>query len=171
MDEAIQFAIEMSEANWNNVKNDLQNLTPEEIDWRPLPYANNINLLVKHLRVVEEVFVSRLEQGEQSPYSAGPSVQKLTDSVPQNFGRNMQQLEEFHHRFLAALRATTLAELKRKTFLTPFAQGPQPSNTLPLAEISHLATHRGQIRTIRNLYRRAHGEQGLFLPQNPTFGE
>jgi hypothetical protein len=40
-----------------------------------------------------------------------------------------------------------------------------------LAEISHLATHRGQIRTIRNLYRRARGEPGLFLPQNPTFGE
>ncbi|MGH8064335.1 MAG: DinB family protein [Candidatus Entotheonellia bacterium] len=171
MDEAIQLAIEMSEANWNNVKNDLKNLTPEEIDWRPLPQANNINVLVKHLRVVEELLFSRLEQGEQSPYRDGPSVQKLTDSVPQNFDRNMQQLEAFHHRFIAALRATTLAELKRKTFLTPFAQGPQPANTLLLGEISHLATHRGQIRTVRNLYRKARGEQGLFLPQNPTFGE
>ena len=171
MDEAIQYAIEMSEATWGNIKNDLKNLTAEEIDWRPLPYANNINVLVKHLRVVEEVFVSRLEQGEHSPYGDGSSVQKLTDAVPQHFERNLQQLEEFHQRFIAALRATTLAELKRKTFFTPFAQGPQPSNTLPLAEISHLATHRGQIRTIRNLYRRARGEPGLFLPQNPTFGE
>jgi hypothetical protein len=83
----------------------------------------------------------------------------------------MQQLDEFHHRFIAALRATTLAELTRKTFLTPFAQGPQPAHTLLLGEISHLATHRRQIRTIRNLYRKARGEQGLFLPQNPTFGE
>jgi hypothetical protein len=171
MDEALQLAIEMSEATWNNVKNDLKTLTPEEIDWRPLPYANNLNVLVKHLRVVEEVFVSRLEQGAQSPYGNGPGVQRLTDSVPPNFDRNLQQLEEFHLRFIAGMRATTLAELKGKTFLTPFAQGPQPSNTLPLAEISHLATHRGQIRTIRNLYRRARGEQGLFLPENPTFGE
>ena len=84
MDEAIQFAIEKSEANWNNIKNDLKDLIPEEIDWRPLPYANNSNVLVKYLRVVEEVFVSRLDQGEQSPYSDGPSVQKLTESVPQN---------------------------------------------------------------------------------------
>jgi hypothetical protein len=84
-------------------------LRNEEIDWRPLPYANNINVLVKHLRVVEELFVSRLEQGEQSPFSNGPSVQQLTDAVPQNFDRNKLQLEEFHHRFIATLRATTMA--------------------------------------------------------------
>lgn len=171
MDEAIQLAIEMSEANWNNFKNDLKNTTADEVDWRPLPQGNNINVLMKHLRVVEELFLSRLEQGEQSPYKDGASVQKLTDSVPVDFEQNMKSLEEFHHRFVAALRATTLADLQRKTFLTPFAQGPQPANTLLLAEISHLATHRGQIRTLRNLYRKARGEQGLFLPQNPTFGE
>jgi uncharacterized damage-inducible protein DinB len=171
MDDAIQLAIEMSEANWNNFKNDVKNLTADEINWRPLPQGNNINVLVKHLRVVEELILSRLDQGEQSIYKDGPSVQKLTDAVPQDFKQNMTELDDLHNRYIAALRSTTLAELKRRTFLTPFAQGPQPANTLLLAEISHLATHRGQIRTIRNLYRRARGEQGLFLPQNPTFGE
>jgi transcriptional regulator of met regulon len=170
MDEAIQLAIEMSEANWNNVKNDLSNTTPDEIDWRPLPQGNNINVLIKHMRVVAELLLSRLEDGTQSPYTDGESVQKLTDSVPVNFEQNMKALEEFHNRFIAALRSTTLAELRRKTFLTPFAPGPQPANALLLGEIGHLATHRGQIRTIRNLYRKARGEQGLFLPQNPTFG-
>ena len=67
MDEALQLAIEMSEATWNNIKNDLKNLTPEEFNWRPLPYANNLNVLVKHLRVVEEGFVSRLEQRGTEP--------------------------------------------------------------------------------------------------------
>jgi uncharacterized damage-inducible protein DinB len=171
MDEAIQLAVEMSEANWNNFKNDVKGLTADEINWRPLPQGNNINVLVKHLRVVEELFLSRLEQGERNPYTDGPSVQKLTDSIPQDFDRNMQELEEFHNRFLAAVRSTTLAELRRKTFLTPFAQGPQPTNTLLLAEISHLATHRGQLRSIRNLYRRSRGEPGLFFPQNPMIGE
>lgn len=171
MDEAIQLAIEMSEANWNNFKNDVKGLTPEEINWRPLPQGNNINVLTKHLCVVEELFLSRLQQGEQSPYKDAAGVQKLTDSVPLNYEQNLKELEEFHTRFIAALRTTTLADLKRKTFLTPFAQGPQPANTLLLAEISHLATHRGQIRSMRNLYRRARGEPGLFLPQNPTFGE
>jgi transcriptional regulator of met regulon len=171
MDEAIQLAIEMSEANWHNFKNDLRDLTPDEINWRPLPQANNVNVLMKHLRVVEELLLSGLEHGEQSPYKDAAGVQKLTDSVPLNFDQNMQELEGFHTRFISALRPTTLAELKRKSFLTPFAQGPRPANTLLLAEISHLATHRGQIRTIRNLYRKSRGEPALFLPQNPTFGE
>ena len=171
MDEAIRLAIEMSEANWTSFKNDLKNLTPDEINWRPLPQGNNVNVIMKHLRVVEELMLSRLEQGEQSPYGDAAGVQKLTDAVPLNFDQNMKELEEFHTRFITALQGTTLAELKRKSFLTPFAQGPRPANTLLLAEISHLATHRGQIRTLRNLYRKAHGEPALFLPQNPTFGE
>jgi uncharacterized damage-inducible protein DinB len=171
MDDAIQLVIEMSEANWNNFKNDVKDLTADEIDWRPLPQGNNIHALVRHLRGVEELFLSRLEEGEQSPYRDAASVQKFTDSLSQDFGQNMKELEDLHNRFISALRSTTVAELKRKTFLTPFAQGPQPANTLLLAEISHLATHRGQIRTIRNLYRKTRGEQGLFLPRNPTFGE
>jgi hypothetical protein len=95
MDEAIQLTIEMSEANWNNFKNDLKNTTADEVDWRPLPQGNNINVLMKHLRVVEELFLSRLEQGEQSPYKDGASVQKLTDSVPVDFEQNRSLLRSF----------------------------------------------------------------------------
>ena len=171
MDEALQLAIEMIEANWNNFKNDLKDLTPEEIDWRPLPQANNINILMKHLRVVEELFLSRLEEGERNPYQDAASVQRLTDSIPLHFEQNLKDLEAFHNRFVAALRTTTVADLKKKSFSTPFARGPQPANALLLAEISHLASHRGQIRTFRNLYRRARGEPGLFFPQNPMIGE
>jgi uncharacterized damage-inducible protein DinB len=171
MDEAIQLAIEMSEANWNNFKNDVKGLTADELNWRPLPHGNNINALVRHVRGVEELFLSRLERGEQSPYKDAATVQQLTDSIPHDFEQNMKGLEDLHNRFISALRSTTLTELRRKTFVTPFARGPQPANALLLGEISHLATHRGQIRTIRNLYRKARGEQGLFLPQNPTFGE
>jgi uncharacterized damage-inducible protein DinB len=170
MDEAIQLAIEMSEANWNNFKNDVKGLTADELHWRPTQHGNNINVLVRHVRGVEELFLSRLEQGPQSPYKDAASVQRLTDSISQDFEENMNELEDLHNRFISVLRSTTLAELRRKTFVTPFAQGPQPANMLLLAEISHLATHRGQIRTIRNLYRKARGEKGLFLPQNPTFG-
>jgi uncharacterized damage-inducible protein DinB len=171
MNEAIQLAIEMSEANWNNFKNDVKGLTADELNWRPLPHGNNINALVRHVRGVEELFLSRLERGEQSPYKDAATVQQLTDSIPHDFEQNMKELEDLHNRFISVLRSTTLTELRRKTFVTPFARGPQPANALLLGEISHLATHRGQIRTIRNLYRKARGEQGLFLPQNPTFGE
>jgi uncharacterized damage-inducible protein DinB len=171
MDEAVQLAIEMSEANWNNFKNDVKGLTADELNWRALPHGNNINALVRHVRGVEELFLSRLVQGEQSPYKDAASVQRLTDAIPQGFEQNMNQLEDLHNRFISALRSMTLAELRRRTFITPFAQGPQPANVLLLAEISHLSTHRGQIRTLRNLYRKARGEQALFLPQNPTFGQ
>lgn len=171
MDEALQLAIEMIEANWNNFKNDLKDLTPEEIDWRPLPQANNLNILMKHLRVVEELFLSRLEEGEHTPYKDAASVQQLTDSIPLNFEQNLKDLEAFHNRFVAALRTTTLADLKKRVFYTPFAQGAQPANALLLAEIGHLASHRGQMRTFRNLYRRTRGEPGLFFPHNPMIGE
>ncbi|MBI3326485.1 MAG: DinB family protein [Nitrospinae bacterium] len=173
MDDALQLAIEMSEQNWTAFKNTLKDLTPDEIDWRPLPQANNIHALMKHLRVAEEWYVTGLEQGEESPYQDAASVEQLTDSVPLNFEQNLKELEEWHNRFIAALRGTTLADLKRKTFLSQVlpGQSPRPANTLLLREIMHLAAHGGQIRTIRNLYRKTRGEQGLFLPQNPLFAE
>lgn len=33
----------------------------------------------------------------------------------------------------------------------------------------HLAMHCGQIRTIRNLYRKTRGEPARFVPDNPTY--
>ncbi len=173
MDEALQLAIEMSEQNWNNFQNDLKDLTPNEIDWRPLPQANNIDALMKHLRVTEEWYVTGIEKGEQSPYQDAASIERLTESVPLNFAQNLKDLEALHNWFIAALRTTTLADLKRKTFLSQVlpGSGPRPANTLLLREMMHIAMHRGQIRTIRNLYRKTRGEQGLFLPQNPLFAE
>ena len=173
MDEALQLAIEMSEQNWAAFKNAVKGLTPDEIQWRPLPQANNINALMKHLRVTEEWYATGIEKGEQSPYHDRGSIEQLTDSVPLNFEQNLKELEEFHNRFIATLRATTLADLRRKTFLSQIMPGqePRPANTLLVREIMHLAAHGGQIRTIRNLYRTTRGEQGLFLPQNPLFAE
>ena len=171
MDEAIQFAIEMSETTWNAFKAELKDLTPDEINWRPLPQANNIAVLIHHLRLVEELFLAQLERGEQAPYKDAPSVQKLTGSVPLNYEQNLREFEELHHRFLSYLRHTTLAELKRQAFVTPFAQGSRPWNAVLFSEISHLTLHRGQIRTLRNLYRTTRGEQALFAPQNPTFSD
>jgi uncharacterized damage-inducible protein DinB len=169
MDEAIELAIEMSETTWNAFKNELKDLTPEEIAWRPVPQGNNIAVIVKHLRVVEELFLTQLEQGEQSPYKDGASVRHLTSSVPLNFEQNLKEVDVLHSRFVQALQQTTLAELKRKTFVAPSGQGGRPANSLLFSEIGHLTLHRGQIRTLRNLYRRTREEPGLFAPQNATF--
>jgi hypothetical protein len=173
MDEALQLAIEMSEQNWMSFQNDLKDLTAEEIQWRPLPQANNISAIMRHLRATEEWYVAGIEHGEQSPYQDTASVEQLTASVPLNFEQNVKDLEALHHRFLAALRNTTLAALQRQTFLSQVmpGQSPRPAHTLLLREMMHLAMHRGQIRTIRNLYRTTRGEPGLFIPHNPLFAE
>jgi hypothetical protein len=47
----------------------------------------------------------------------------------------------------------------------------QSKDSLIFRDIRHLITHTGQMRTLRNLYRRTKGEKGLFFPENPTFRE
>jgi hypothetical protein len=43
--------IELNWYLWFHVRNDLRDLEPQEIDWRPLPQANNLNTIVRHLRI------------------------------------------------------------------------------------------------------------------------
>jgi hypothetical protein len=85
MDEALQLVIEMNEWTWKRFKDDLRDVTPEEIDWRPLPQANTINAILKHLRVEAQWSLASLEHGEHSPYQHTASVQQLTDSIPLDF--------------------------------------------------------------------------------------
>ena len=99
-DDAIQLAMDMSDTTWNAFKAELKDLTPDEISWRPLPQANNIAVLIHHLRVAEELFLVQLEQGERSPYTDAPSVQHLTDAVPLDDEQNLREFEAWHERFL-----------------------------------------------------------------------
>jgi Protein of unknown function (DUF664) len=171
MDEALQLVIEMNESIWKRFKADLTDVTPEEIDWRPLPQANTINAILKHLRVEAEWYVVSLERGEQSPYQSTASVQQLTDSIPLDFERNLTELEALYTRFITALRQTTLTALKQQTVLAQVFPGgaPHTADLLSFRQAMHLAVHWGQIRTLRNLYRRTRGEPGRFFPDNPTF--
>jgi DinB superfamily len=173
MDEALQLVIEMNEWTWKRFKDDLTDITLEEINWRPLPQANNINAILKHLRVEAEWYVASLEHGEQSPYQDTASVQQLTDAIPLDFERNLQELEELYTRFIEASRRTTLAALKQQTVLGQVFPGgaPHPAHLLSFRQAVHLAMHWGQIRTLRNLYRKTRGEPGRFFPHNPTFPE
>lgn len=102
MDEALNLVIEMNESTWQRFKDDLRDIAPEEIDWRPLPQANTINAIIKHLRVEAEWYVASLEYGEQSPYQDTASAQQLTDSIPLDFERNLQELEVLYTRFIEA---------------------------------------------------------------------
>jgi hypothetical protein len=100
MDDAIQLAIDLSDTTWKAFKGEVQDLTPDELHWRPLPQANTIAALIHHLRVVDELFVAPLEQGEHSPYTDVPSVQQLTDAVPLDDEQNLRDFEAWHARFI-----------------------------------------------------------------------
>ena len=171
MDEALRLVIEMNERTWKRFKDDLKDVTPEEIDWRPLPQANTINAILKHLRVEAEWSLASLEHGEHSPFQDTASVRRLTYSIPLDFDRNLKELEALYSQFIAALRRTTLAALQQQTVLDQVFPGgaPHTADLLSFRQAVHLAVHWGQIRTLRNLYRRTRGEPGRFFSDNPTF--
>ena len=177
MDEALQVVIEMSELIWKGFKDALKDVTPEEINWRPLPQANSINVIVRHLRIEAEWHVASLERGEPMPgVHVSADVQQWIDSVPLDFERNLKELEELYTRFIAALRRTTLAGLEQQSELAyqgagqgPRFPGAHRAHLLSFHQTVHLVAHGGQICTIRNLYRKTRGEPARFFPENPSF--
>ncbi len=166
MDEALQLVIEIHESIWARFKGDLKDVTEEEVNWRPVPQANTINLILRHLRIEASEHLANLDHGAQR-------VQQPSGSVPLDFERNLNELEELFTGFIAVLRRTTLAELQQLTLLayqdSPPGRGSRPPHFLAFHQVLHLATHWGQIRTIRNLYRKTRGEPARFFPDNPTF--
>jgi hypothetical protein len=171
MDEALRLVVEMNEQLWHRFKAELHEVTPEEIDWRPLPQANTINAILRHLRVEAAWYLASLEHGEQSPYHDTASVEQLAASVPLDFEQNLQELGDLYTRFIAALRQTTLAVLQQQTVRAEIFPGgaPHPAHLLSFRQAVHLAMHWGQIRTICNLYRKTRGELARFFPDNATF--
>lgn len=172
MDEAVQLVIEMNECTWNGFKENLKDVTPEEVNWRPLPQANTINAIVRHLRIEAQWHLASLEHGERMPSQVTPSLQQRIDSVPLNFEQNLKELEELYARFVAALRRMTLAALQQQTALA-YQDSPRaaslPAHMLSFHQALHLAMHWGQIRSIRNLYRKTRGEPARFFPDNFAF--
>ena len=164
MDEAPRLIIEMHEWIWSGFRSDLDGLTLEEIDWRPVPEANTINLIVRHLRIDAPWHVAGIES---SPEHRSP------DAVPLDFQRNLKELDALWDRFVRALRATTRVDLKRQTALA-YAENAAagaliPEHLLGFHMAVHVARHWGQIRTLRNLYCTTRGEPARFFPHNPTF--
>jgi hypothetical protein len=88
--------------------------------------------------------------------------------VPLEFERNLQELEALYTCLIAALRRTTLAALQQQTVVGQIFPGgtPLPVHLLSFRQALHLAQHWGQIRTLRNWYRKTCGEPGRFSPDN-----
>jgi hypothetical protein len=171
MDDALQVVSEMNESMWRRLKNALEDLSEEEMHWRPLPQANTINLIVRHLRIEAQWHLDSLERGEPMPTIAVPAPQEAIDAVSSDFEDNFKKLEELYRRFVEILRTASLGTLQQRTAAAYGEANKTEGRTYLLGyhEATHLAMHCGQIRTIRNLYRKTRGEPARFFPENPTY--
>ena len=170
MDQAIAPLVEMYEWIWTRFKDDLKDLTPDEIDWRPLPQANSINLIIRHLRMEADWQLAALERNEPMPAEATPEIQQYIDSIPFDFKENLKALDEYCTRFIAVLRDMNLAQLQQRTEVAyRYYPAHDRRYILGCHHAVHLSGHAGQIHTIRNLYRKTRGEPARFFPDNPTF--
>lgn len=171
MDDALRVVCEMNDSLWARFKDALEDLGDEELNWRPLPQANTINLIVRHLRIESEWHLGSLERGEPMPTIATSAPQEAIDAVALDFERNLNKLEECYTRFVQILRTATLDVLRQRTSTAYGDAGGAKGHTYRLAyhQALHLAMHCGQIRTIRNLYRKTRGEPARFFPENPTY--
>ena len=171
MDDALRVVAEINQRVWGLWKDALLDLSDDEIDWRPLPDANNINVIVRHLRIEAQWHLDSLIRGDAMPSDVTPTLQREIDAVPLDFPRNRAKLDELLTAFLDSLRTTTLSDLHQRTAAAygSAASARGLDHFLGYHQALHVAAHCGQIRTIRNLYRTTRGEPGRFFPQNPTY--
>src|SRR5687768_2531892 len=108
LDESLLVVCEMNQQSWDRLANALIDMEPEEIDWRPVPEANSINAIVRHLRIEAEWHRDSLQLGAPMPTVATSVLQEAVDAVPLDFGQNRAVLESAVAGFLATLRATSL---------------------------------------------------------------
>lgn len=167
MHEPLQVVIKMTESIGQGIRKDLEGVTAEEALWRPLPQANSINLIVRHLCIEAQWHRDSLERGEPMPYETTQTLQAAIDSVPLDFERNLKAFEEAYSRFLAALR--TLVDLRQRTEAAYQGWPSCSAHFLGFHQAMHVCMHWGQIRTIRNLYQKSRGQPARFLRDNPTF--
>jgi hypothetical protein len=171
MDDALRVVYEMNASAWAALKDALDALTEEEIRWQPLPQANTINLIVRHLRIEAEWHVDSLQGGKPMPTVAASPSQEAIDAVSDNFQENLEALTRYCGRFLEILRTTTLNTLRERTAAAygKIAESQEKHYLLGYHHAIHLAMHCGQVRSIRNLFCKTRGVPVRFFPDNPTF--
>ena len=159
--------VDLNEFVWTRFKDDLADVTPDECDWRMLPDANTINVIVRHLRIEAEWHTACLERGEPMPMETSPELQTRVDQVPLALRQNLEQLEAMY----AALRETTLASLEQRTAQAYGSSSRAPAHMLGFHQAVHVSMHWAQIRTIRTLYKKMRGEPvpARYFPGNVSY--
>ena len=99
-------------------------------------------------------------------------LQEQIKLVPMDFGENSKELANLFVRYLEVLRETPLPRLQLQTARAYGAipgGPPIPPHFLGFHQATHLASHLGQIRALRNLYRKTQGQAARFHPSSPTY--
>ena len=133
MDTTIRLLVEINESQWTCFQHDLGELTEEEINWRPLPQANNINAILRHLLVESRWHLKALKTGEPMPAETNDGPALEINTAPLDFGKNRKELEDNYSSFIAILRETTPQGLKQRThqaFKHFPTQSPRPDHQL-----------------------------------------
>ena len=139
--------VELNEWVWSQMKKDLADLDPQEIDWRPVAQANSISVIVRHLRIEAHWKLASLEEGRPEPVETTPAVEAFIAAIPLDFARNFAELDTLCTRFVAVLRSTPLPTLAQQTPLM-YQGSPRaiPAHFLGYHHAVHLAIHWGQSR-------------------------
>ena len=87
MDGGLRIAVEVNLRAWNQLKDALVDLSEDEINWRPLPQANNINVIVRHLRIEAQWHLDSLIRGDAMPSAVTATLQSEIDTIPLDFQR------------------------------------------------------------------------------------
>ena len=171
MDESIRIIHELNVDAWRRLSESLENVSVEEGDWRPVPEANSISVIVRHLRIEAAWHVDSLRDGSPMPTIAVPVDERAIDVIPFDLEANARALADHQTRYLELLRAATLATLIERTRKAygDFPLSEDQSCFIAYHNAVHLNLHCGQIRMLRNLFRKTRGQQALFVPDNPTY--
>src|SRR5262245_44252836 len=171
MNDGLRIVAEMHQTLWDQFRGSFDDLTEDELHWRVLPQANSIHMIVRHLRIESEWHLRSLQSGEPLPTIAAPVSQEALDAVSYDFAENLNTLHRHYTAFCDTLRAQSLGALKERSAAAYREAATDKGLAYVLAyhQATHLADHTGQIRSIRNLYRKARGESVRFFPDNPTF--
>ena len=170
MEDPMVIAFEVNLASWMLFETSLQNLDPEEADWRPVAQANNISIIVRHLRIEAQWHLDSIRSGATMPGELNASEQEKIDSISLDFAENYVFLDETVTEFLKELKNISDSKLK-ETSAAAYREDPQAKNSphlLAFHQAVHLNMHTGQIRMIRNLFRTTQGKPILFFPENHT---
>jgi uncharacterized protein (TIGR02118 family) len=158
--------VEFNRTSWSRFERDVADVTAEEAAWRPLPQANTIALILRHLRIDAAWHADSIERDARARAMATGGSGSL------DFRANVAELSGHASRIVDGLSRLTRTRLRERTTLAYSDSPParaRPAHFLGFHFALHLAGHGAQIRTLRNLYAKVQGRPARFFPDNDSF--